>query len=151
MLSGASRHHSPSSFVAMKSLPRLQLSCAVRMREVLIRDPCVIRRAMALHDVPFGDCARSEEIRGKRGQQADICWVTWLGLADPRASGSPRVLIDARMLKTEVMRNMRNPLFEEMIDLRRKRYPAKRPAAQTKRMGRRCSLQPGMSGRCALF
>jgi hypothetical protein len=59
--------------------------------------------------VPSDDCARREEIPA-----GAISKPTFVGSHDLILRLVP---VDARMLKTQMMPNLRNPLFEEMIDL----------------------------------
>jgi xanthine dehydrogenase accessory factor len=88
--------------------------CRTGWSTVLIHDPLlpVVRRAMSFHDALFDDRAMVEEIRGERADTArEIAAVvdkpkrvavTWLGLADLLAFGSPLILIDARLHKDHV-------------------------------------------------
>jgi hypothetical protein len=94
--------------------------CRAGWSTVLTHDSLlpVIRRAMAFHDALFDDRAMVEEIRGERADtpreianvvgKPKCVAVTWLGLTDLLAFGSPLVLVDARMQKTEFTPNLRN-------------------------------------------
>src|SRR5262245_23864536 len=94
--------------------------CRSGWSTVLTHDPLlpVVRRAMAFHDALFDDRAVVEEIHGERADTpreiADVAGkpkcvaVTWLGLADLLAFGSPLVLVDARMQTPDVVPNLRH-------------------------------------------
>jgi xanthine dehydrogenase accessory factor len=94
--------------------------CRTGWAAVLCHDPLlpVIRRAMAFHDALYDDHAWVEDIRGERADTAreiatvvdvpNSVAVTWLGLADLLAFGSPLVLVDARMQKHHVAPDLRN-------------------------------------------
>lgn len=94
--------------------------CRAGWSTVLIHDPLlpVVRRAMAFHDALFDDRAMVEEIRGERADTArEIAGivdkpkrvaVTWLGLTDLLAFGSPLILVDARMHTDHVTPSLRN-------------------------------------------
>jgi xanthine dehydrogenase accessory factor len=115
----------PSPFAIILGTNEIASAVAVHLRRigwsvVLSHDPLlpVIRRAMAFHDALFDDRPMVEEIGGERAEMAreiaavvdtpDRVAVTWLGLADLLAFGSPLVLIDARMQKHEVIPDLRN-------------------------------------------
>jgi hypothetical protein len=115
----------PSPFAIILGTNEIASAVAVHLRRigwsvVLSHDPAlpVIRRAMAFHDALFDDRAMVDEIRGERAETAreiaDVVdapnrvAVTWLGLADLLALGSPLVLIDARMQKHHAVPDLRN-------------------------------------------
>jgi xanthine dehydrogenase accessory factor len=115
----------PSPFAIILGTNEIASAVAVRLRRigwsvVLSHDPLlpVIRRAMAFHDALFDDHAAVEDIHGERVENAreiadavdapNRVAVTWLGLADLLALGSPLVLIDARMQKHHVIPDLRN-------------------------------------------
>jgi xanthine dehydrogenase accessory factor len=93
--------------------------CRTGWSTVLIHDPLlpVVRRAMSFHDALFDDRAMVEEIRGERADTArEIAGIvdrpkrvaiTWLGLADLLAFGSPLILVDARLHKDHVTPSLR--------------------------------------------
>jgi xanthine dehydrogenase accessory factor len=115
----------PSPFAIILGTNEIASAVAVHLRRigwsvVLSHDPLlpVIRRAMAFHDALFDDHSTVEEIRGERVETAreiahavdapNCVAVTWLGLADLLALGSPLVLVDARMQKHHVIPDLRN-------------------------------------------
>jgi xanthine dehydrogenase accessory factor len=115
----------PSPFAIILGANEIASAIAVHLRRVgwsvvLSHDPLlpVIRRAMAFHDALFDDCAMVEDIHGERVETAreiadavdtpNRVAVTWLGLADLIAFGSPLVLVDARMQKHHVIPDLRN-------------------------------------------
>ncbi len=80
--------------------------------------PPVIRRAMAFHDVLFGDRVVVEGIEGERAEtaraiadvlvQPDRVAVSALQLADLPAFHAPELLVDARMRKYRVAPDLRS-------------------------------------------
>jgi hypothetical protein len=115
----------PSPFAIILGTNEIASAVAVHLRRigwsvVLSHDPLlpVIRRAMAFHDALFDDHSMVEEIFGERVEKAreiagvvdvpDRVAVTWLGLADLLAFGSPLVLVDARMQKHHAVPDLRN-------------------------------------------
>jgi xanthine dehydrogenase accessory factor len=115
----------PSPFAIILGTNEIASAVAVHLRRigwsvVLSHDPLlpVIRRAMAFHDALFDDHSMVEEILGERVETAweiadvvdvpDRVAVTWLGLADLLALGSPLVLVDARMQKNHAVPDLRN-------------------------------------------
>jgi hypothetical protein len=115
----------PSPFAIILGTNEIASAVAVHLRRigwsvVLSQDPLlpVIRRAMAFHDALYDDRTIVEDIRGERAETAreiaDVVdapnrvAVTWLGLADLLALGSPLVLIDARMQKHHAVPDLRN-------------------------------------------
>jgi xanthine dehydrogenase accessory factor len=115
----------PSPFAIILGTNEIASAVAVHLRRIgwsviLSHDPLlpVIRRAMAFHDALFDDRPMVEEIQGERVETArEIAHavdlpkrvaVTWLGLADLLAFGSPLVLVDARMQKHHVIPDLRN-------------------------------------------
>jgi xanthine dehydrogenase accessory factor len=115
----------PSPFAIILGTNEIASSVAVHLRRigwsvVLTHDPSlpVIRRAMAFHDALFDDRPMVEEIHGERVETAreiaevvdtpNRVAVTWLGLADLLAFGSPLVLVDARMQKHHPIPDLRN-------------------------------------------
>jgi xanthine dehydrogenase accessory factor len=115
----------PSPFAVILGTNEIASAVAVHLRRigwsvVLSHDPLlpVIRRAMAFHDALFDDRPAVEEIKGERVETAreiadaidmpNRVAVTWLGLADLLALGSPLVLVDARMQKHHVIPDLRN-------------------------------------------
>jgi hypothetical protein len=115
----------PSPFAIILGTNEIASAVAVHLcrsgwSTVLLHDPLlpVIRRAMSFHDALFDDRAVVEEIRGERADTASEIAsivdkpkrvaVSWLGLSDLLAFGSPLVLVDARMHKDQVTPNLRN-------------------------------------------
>jgi xanthine dehydrogenase accessory factor len=115
----------PSPFAIILGTNEIASAVAVHLRRagwsvVLSHDTLlpVIRREMAFHDALFDDHPMVEEIRGERVETAreiadtvdapNRVAVTWLGLADLLALGSPLVLVDARMQKHHVIPDLRN-------------------------------------------
>jgi xanthine dehydrogenase accessory factor len=115
----------PSPFAIILGTNEIASAIAVHLcrsgwATVLLHDPLlpVTRRAMAFHDALFDDRTMVEEIRGERADTAreiasivgkpKCVAVTWLGFTDLLAFGSPLVLVDARLQKTEVTPNLRN-------------------------------------------
>ncbi len=121
----AFRRNERSPFGIILGTNEIASAVAVHLRRIgwavmLSHDPLlpVIRRAMAFHDALFDDHTMVEEIRGERVETAreiadavdapDTVAVTWLGLADLLAFGSPLALIDARMQKHHVVPDLRH-------------------------------------------
>jgi xanthine dehydrogenase accessory factor len=115
----------PSPFAIILGTNEIASAVAVHLRRlgwsvVLSHDPLlpVIRRAMAFHDALYDDRPVVEGVLGERVETApeiaDVVdvpgrvAVTWLGLADLLALGSPLVLVDARMQKDHVIPDLRN-------------------------------------------